>query len=413
MKVMAEKCGRGGLLVYATDYFCFNNHYFKVTHKIDISTINISTLNFERKILVLLTVVQALKLLHDHSIVHSDLKPDNILIESFSDRFVSKLIDFDSSFKERDLPEPEEVMGDQVYYSPELVNYINKEDKGIEIGCASDIFSLGLIFCQYIYGMLPEFKSEYHYPCIALLRGAKLKVPESDDVPNDLKKLLQRMISFNPKERPTIKELQDDLKKIKRGKIITYKCAYCSSIYITALRPTTCECCDYNIFIICDREQDSLFSTLLRFITKFPKRLKMFISSYPNLYKVIALVLIALIFYVGYRYISFYQEDRIKEQVRQAIAALDNPAPSWSKIEKSVKILQRYNSNKNLNKLEIKEGLAKTKKIYIRWGNESLNYIDQLKCYEAAKQVDLEDDDAEVENLILETRRRLEQQRNY
>ncbi|MEW6600993.1 MAG: protein kinase [Nitrospirota bacterium] len=416
MKIMTEKCGKGGLLVYATDFFPHNNHYFKVTHKIDISSITISELSLEGKILVLLTVVQALKLLHDHNIIHSDLKPDNILIESVADRFVSKLIDFDSSFTEEELPEPEEVMGDQVYYSPELINYINLEGRGMEVTCASDIFSLGLIFCNYVYGTLPDFNSEHHYPCIALLNGDKLKIPKSDEVPHDIRNLLEKMVSFNPKERPTIKEIQDDLKKIKSGKIVTYKCPKCTYAFKTALTPAVCDCCGHNAFVIVEgeidlpskkkvRDGDSKLSLLFKPVNEFIKNGKDWIKNHPGKTATLGLIPVVLILsYLGYQTVR--SSTRINNppevSIERALKWIDAESPEFIKVKKAVEILKN-----NTNKSKARQGLVNAKQIYISWGiNSSANDEEALKNFMAARDCLSDDDDNEVDEMISEIKRR-------
>ena len=72
------------------------------------------------------TVAHSLKILHDLRIVHSDLKPSNVLIKRTELGYTTKLIDFDSSYIAGRPPPPEEIVGTINYYSPELLGYIQE-----------------------------------------------------------------------------------------------------------------------------------------------------------------------------------------------------------------------------------------------------------------------------------------------
>ena len=79
---------------------------------------------FPTQLVLLKTVAHSLKILHDLQIVHSDLKPSNVLIKRTELGYTTKLIDFDSSYMVGSPPPPEEIVGTMNYYSPELVRYI-------------------------------------------------------------------------------------------------------------------------------------------------------------------------------------------------------------------------------------------------------------------------------------------------
>lgn len=99
-------------------------------------------------------VCVALKYLHEKSIIHLDLKPENIMIQPDED---VKIIDFGLA---RHLGLPDligddfsEPQGTPYYISPEQL--CNKRD------CQqSDIYSLGIIFYEMLTGKLPFEKSE-------------------------------------------------------------------------------------------------------------------------------------------------------------------------------------------------------------------------------------------------------------
>lgn len=210
----------GGNLVATIDFFRHGTTYYKVTEKVDISTIkldDISTLPIERRILVLKTVAHSLMVLHQLNIVHGDLKPDNILIkQTKTGDYVAKLIDFDNSYFSAAPPEisdESDIVGDPVYYSPELGKYI-KRDSSIspnDLSISSDIFTLGIIYSQYLTGKLPKFNSKCRYAWESAnignqpsLNGAKL--------PETLKKLVNNMLDIDSKNRPPIRTVFQTLK---------------------------------------------------------------------------------------------------------------------------------------------------------------------------------------------------------
>ena len=94
-----------------------------------------------------------------------------------------------------------------VYYSPELSLYIQKSDvvKATSLQTKSDIFALGLIYCQYPTGNLPAFNRKYHYASEAVLDGEKLGASEPG-VPQLLADLLVEMLSAVPDNRRPLRK---------------------------------------------------------------------------------------------------------------------------------------------------------------------------------------------------------------
>jgi serine/threonine protein kinase len=212
MKALSA-CGDGGLVVRTIDFFKHGDdhgsHYFKVSQKVDTSTLSdqVHDLEMKKRLFVMLTAAGALKILHNSKIIHLDLKPDNILIQEWENRLIAKIIDFDNSILEGEPTTPEFLVGDQVYYSPEFAEYINKEGKTPTPNQKSDIFSLGLIFCQYWTGSLPTFSERYQYAYEAVLNGEKLTLPGIlDSEPSIYKSRLSVSVNLTasmPMKRPS------------------------------------------------------------------------------------------------------------------------------------------------------------------------------------------------------------------
>lgn len=239
-------CGNGGLVVRTIEIFRegdeFGEHYFKVSEKVDTSSLSDSvyTLDMTKRLFVMLTAVGALSILHKNNILHFDLKPDNVLIQEYEGRLVAKIIDFDSSILKGESLNPELLIGDTVYYSPEFGQYLATEGKESSPDEKSDIFSLGLIFCKYWTGQLPNFSADYDYAYQAVLAGETLTLPRvSKSKPKETKSrlkgslsqsytskddtvlmeeklavLVEKMLAKNPESRPSASELHQQIKSL-------------------------------------------------------------------------------------------------------------------------------------------------------------------------------------------------------
>jgi serine/threonine protein kinase len=203
----------GGNLIATLDFFRDGAKYYKVTEKVDLAGLDpgsVARLNFLAKLVLLKTVAHSLKILHDLDIVHSDLKPSNVLIKKTELGYTTKLIDFDSSYIVGSPPPPEDIVGTMNYYSPELVRYIQGTADGAELTEASDVFALGLIYAEYLTGALPPFDPAFHEAAIAVLNGARLQLPEAAG-PQPIADLVEQMLLADPKARPTIEQVHSTL----------------------------------------------------------------------------------------------------------------------------------------------------------------------------------------------------------
>ena len=137
--------------------------------------------------------------LHHHEIIHSDLKPSNIMIKRTGTK---KLIDMDSSC-DRQVDLQAEVRGTPYYMAPELI-------RDRDIRYRSDIASLGYILIEMLTGKL-LFKDCNNFDELLEkklrlpkeLAGMSRFVPRSEnlDLRLDLLELCTKMIAIDPTER--------------------------------------------------------------------------------------------------------------------------------------------------------------------------------------------------------------------
>lgn len=218
-KALAPLSTYGGNLIVTLDFFRWGAKYYKVTEKVDSEELGpggVASLGMRQQLVLMKSVAHSLKILHDLRIVHGDLKPSNILVKRTELGYTSKLIDFDSSYIAGNPPPFDQIVGTINYYSPELLGYI--QDAGVlakDLGVASDIFALGLIYTEFLTGTMPPFDAtRYHEAAVAIRHGETLRMPRAGVLPA-LADLIDAMLLADPSRRPAIAQVHTTLMAIR------------------------------------------------------------------------------------------------------------------------------------------------------------------------------------------------------
>lgn len=155
----------------------------------------------------LVDLLRAVRHLHDHDLVHMDIKPDNIFISS-SD--VCKLGDFGLVL---DLTKDIEVVdaqeGDPKYLAPELMCG--------QFGKPADIFSLGITILELASDLdLPRGGDLWHQ-----LRSGQLPEEFMLGVSSELRFIIRWMMEPDPAKRPTVHDIirHEFISKILRERV--------------------------------------------------------------------------------------------------------------------------------------------------------------------------------------------------
>jgi len=216
-----------GQIVYPVDFIRYNCTFMQFSPFVETfskNIKNISSESFEKKFLLLKTLTNAISMLHNNRVVHSDLKPDNILVkETYAKVLSAKLIDFDGSYISED-PHPKDFLHfDQSYMAPELSLY-NQDDKNIKkrmMTDKTDIFSLGIIFHEYITGKRPEISGKEHndiqYIGDALNSDCEVNL-STDILGEKLSALIRSMIAKDYTKRPSAEDILSELNTIAIAK---------------------------------------------------------------------------------------------------------------------------------------------------------------------------------------------------
>jgi eukaryotic-like serine/threonine-protein kinase len=219
MRQLRPISGDGGNLVITKEFFRERAFYYKVTDKVSVSRTSvrdIAALDRESRILIMLTAAKSLDTLHKAGLVHGDVKPDNLLIKALDKgRFAIKVIDFDNCFPVHRPPAADQLVGDPVFYSPELLLYNTGGAPGDQLDEKNDVFALGLVFWQYLTGERPGLPTGITYPAEAVSKGTALTLPKSvKDRP--LADLVHSMLARGSGDRPSMSEVHNALKMARR-----------------------------------------------------------------------------------------------------------------------------------------------------------------------------------------------------
>jgi len=136
-------------------------------------------------------IVLALNCVHESGFIHRDLKIDNILLRSdgslaLTDYGISKRILLEAGF----------VSEQQLHCSP---YYVSPEQlSGDACTKASDIYSLGVIFFEFLTGRKPYEAKQAHE---LMMHHVMAPVPVLPDELNQYQQLIDRMMAKNPDDR--------------------------------------------------------------------------------------------------------------------------------------------------------------------------------------------------------------------
>jgi len=163
-------------------------------------------LNVYQKLKIFLSIVLAVRDLHKSGYCHSDLKPENIVyyFDTKENKKYVKLIDFNCMTKISD--------GRIKYipYSYGTYGYCSNEQHKKEISLRSDIYSLGVILLEFVYGGDLWDTDYYNYQ---KYRKSIIEILESyKNKDYELYSIVKKCLKTTPEKRYSIDELYEKIK---------------------------------------------------------------------------------------------------------------------------------------------------------------------------------------------------------
>ena len=188
--------------LYKTHYY---EDYYIVTEYISGKDFVDSDIDFnEQKICkAFCQILSAIEYLHKNSIVHRDIKIENILFDEYGD---AKLIDFGFSKKLKINELIGGSRGSDLYAAPEIL-FTERNHK--YDGFLSDIWSLGVCFYCMMFNYFPflyenKDRDIFYYN----LANEDLIIPEDNDISPEFKDLIKRILNKDPNKRLTLNQIK-------------------------------------------------------------------------------------------------------------------------------------------------------------------------------------------------------------
>ena len=173
------------------------------------------SLPLEEAIDYMLQLSSALFYAHQHSIIHRDVKPDNLYV--MSDGTI-KLGDFGIAQMENTETismNNKEIVGSVHYLAPEIT-------RGYPASAQSDIYAAGVTFFELLTGHVPYNRGNAVDVAVAHVNEKFPSIRKYlPDCPKEIEKVINKCVKKNPKDRyPTAKALHDDLLAIKENPLL-------------------------------------------------------------------------------------------------------------------------------------------------------------------------------------------------
>jgi serine/threonine protein kinase/Tfp pilus assembly protein PilF len=141
---------------------------------------------------VLAQAARGLAAAHARGLVHRDVKPENLLVTSDG---TLKILDFGiAKTPDPGVTLPDQRPGTGAYMAPE-------QARGDAVDGKADVWSLGIVLHEMLTGERPDVGMPFGFPMTTML---------GKGVPGSVQELVARMLSADPRDRPTAAEIATD-----------------------------------------------------------------------------------------------------------------------------------------------------------------------------------------------------------
>ncbi|EFB17249.1 hypothetical protein PANDA_012572, partial [Ailuropoda melanoleuca] len=145
-------------------------------------------------------ILEGVRFLHAHDVVHLDLKPQNILLTSESPLGDIKIVDFGLSRIMKNSEELREIMGTPEYVAPEILSYD-------PISMATDMWSIGVLTYVMLTGVSPFLGDNKQETFLNISRmSLSYSEEEFDVVSESAIDFIKTLLVKKPEDRATAEE---------------------------------------------------------------------------------------------------------------------------------------------------------------------------------------------------------------
>ncbi|KRX08092.1 Protein kinase-like domain [Pseudocohnilembus persalinus] len=145
--------------------------------------------------------------LYNKGIYHRDLKPENILLHNKK----AKIADFGFSKvieqEKKDQSVNQTSVGTPFYMAPQILS-------GEQYSIKCDVWSLGIMFYQILYGYLPWIENTNIQELLKKIKNQKLSFAPSVKVSDELKDIISNMLQIDEANRISMTEVNDRIAKL-------------------------------------------------------------------------------------------------------------------------------------------------------------------------------------------------------
>ncbi len=140
-------------------------------------------------------LLRGLAAAHARGLIHRDIKPPNLWLESGDNRL--KLLDFGLARNgpTSELTQSGAILGTAAYMAPE-------QARGKRIDPRTDLFSVGVVLHELLAGQSPFRRESYNETLIALVMDPAPPAASFGDIPPTLAALIDRLLEKLPDDRP-------------------------------------------------------------------------------------------------------------------------------------------------------------------------------------------------------------------
>lgn len=200
-------------VVTVVESFVYENMFVEVNEFLTgvMDTTQVSRLPVEVKIEAMKSALRAIALMHSATVIHSDIKPSNLLFVRVGSAVEARVIDFDNSYMLSEKTTLGSLGGDNFYVAPEVqtAGPAGSPTRS-KLDLRSDVFSLALTLYEYFTGKrLDTGVKGVTESWRVIMSGGKLTV--GSEIPEPLRTVLEKMLAAEPGDRYSAREGYDIL----------------------------------------------------------------------------------------------------------------------------------------------------------------------------------------------------------